>query len=113
MEQKQLDRMENMLTNLIKVVGTLSNEFQGMKEEMREMKVEIKEMKVDIHEMKVEMQKMKQEIQTVKNDMEGVKKEQVATNRILIDIRADQDHIWEKAVKNERELAKLKSHLQL
>lgn len=106
MEQKQLDRMENMLTNLIKIVGTLSNEFQGMKEEMREMKVEIKEMKVD-------MQEMKQEIQTVKSDMEGVKKEQVATNRILIDIRADQDHIWEKAVKNERELAKLKSHLQL
>ncbi|MDQ1144012.1 putative nucleic acid-binding Zn-ribbon protein [Bacillus sp. SORGH_AS 510] len=106
MELKQLDRMENMLTNLIKIVGTLSNEFQVMKEEMREMKVDIKDMKVEIKE-------MKHEIQTVKNDMEEVKKEQVATNRILIDIRANQDHIWEKAVKNERELAKLKSHLQL
>jgi archaellum component FlaC len=92
MEQKQLDRMENMLTNLIKIVGTLSNEFQVMKEEMQE---------------------MKQELQDVKKDVEEVKKEQSVTNRILTDMRADQDHIWEKAAKNERELAKFKRHLQL
>ncbi|MDR6121285.1 septation ring formation regulator EzrA [Bacillus sp. SLBN-46] len=85
MEQKQLDRMENMLTNLIKIVGTLSNDFQVMK----------------------------QELQDVKKDVEEVKKEQAVTNRILTDMRADQDHIWEKAAKNERELAKLKRHLQL
>ena len=85
MEQKQLDRMEDMLTNLIKIVGTLSNDFQVMK----------------------------QELQVVKEDVEEVKKEQTVTNRILTDMRADQDHIWEKAAKNERELAKLKRHLQL
>ncbi|MEH7302785.1 hypothetical protein [Neobacillus drentensis] len=85
MEQKQLDRMEDMLTNLIKIVGTLSNDFQVMK----------------------------QELQDVKKDVEEVKKEQAVTNRILTDMRADQDHIWEKAAKNERELAKLKRHLQL
>ncbi|WML58786.1 hypothetical protein [Neobacillus sp. PS2-9] len=85
MEQKQLDRMEDMLTNLIKIVGTLSNDFQVMK----------------------------QELQDVKKDVGEVKKEQVVTNRILTDMRADQDHIWEKAAKNERELAKLKRHLQL
>jgi archaellum component FlaC len=92
MEQKQLDRMEDMLTNLIKIVGTLSNDFQVMKEEMQE---------------------MKQDLQDVKKDVEEVKKEQAVTNRILTDMRADQDHIWEKAAKNERELAKLKRHLQL
>ncbi|MGG3564025.1 hypothetical protein ABES03_20765 [Neobacillus rhizosphaerae] len=92
MEQKQLDRMEDMLTNLIKIVGTLSNDFQMMKEEMRE---------------------MKDELQDVKKDIEEVKKVQEVTNRILTDMRADQDHIWEKAAKNERELAKLKRHLQL
>jgi septation ring formation regulator EzrA len=85
MELKQLDRMEDMLTNLIKIVGTLSNDFQVMK----------------------------QELQDVKKDVEEVKKEQAVTNRILTDMRADQDHIWEKAAKNERELAKLKRHLQL
>jgi len=85
MEQNQLDRMEDMLTNLIKIVGTLSNDFQVMK----------------------------QELQDVKKDVEEVKKEQAVTNRILTDMRADQDHIWEKAAKNERELAKLKRHLQL
>jgi archaellum component FlaC len=92
MEQKQLDRMEDMLTNLIKIVGTLSNDFQVMKEEMQE---------------------MKQDLQDVKKDVEEVKKEQAVTNRILTDMRADQDYIWEKAAKNERELAKLKRHLQL
>ena len=55
MEQKQLDRMEDMLTNLIKIVGTLSNDFQVMK----------------------------QELQVVKKDVEEVKKEQTVTNRIL------------------------------
>ncbi|MEH7440049.1 hypothetical protein V7182_21625 [Neobacillus drentensis] len=85
MEQKQLDRMEDMLTNLIKIVGTLSNDFQVMKQELKD----------------------------VKKDVEEVKKEQEVTNRILTDMRADQDHIWEKAAKNERELAKLKRHLQL
>lgn len=99
MEQKQLDRMENMLTNLIKIVGTLSNDFQVMKEEMQEIKDEMREMKL--------------ELQDVKKDVEEIKKEQTVTNRILTDMRADQDHIWEKAAKNERELAKFKRHLQL
>jgi hypothetical protein len=52
-------------------------------------------------------------LQDVKKDIEGVKKEQALTNRILTDMRADKDHIWEKAAKNERELAKLKRHLHL
>jgi archaellum component FlaC len=106
MEQKQLDRMENMLSNLIKIVGTLNSDFQGMKVEMQGMKVEMQGMKEEI-------QDVKEELQDVKKDIEKVKNEQAVTNSILTDMRADQDHIWEKAAKNERELAKLKRHLHL
>jgi uncharacterized protein (DUF3084 family) len=98
-EQKQLDRMENMLSSLIKIVGTLNNDFQGMK--------------ADMQEIKADMHVMKEEMKDVKKDIEVIKREQAETNRILTDMRADQDHIWEKAARNERELAKLKIHLQL
>ena len=80
MEQKQLDRMENMLSNLIKIVGTLNSDFQGMKVEMQGMKEEI--------------QDVKEELQDVKKDIDKAKNEQAVTNRILTDMQADQDHIW-------------------
>ena len=76
MEQKQLDRMENMLSNLIKIVGTLNSDFQGMKVEMQGMKVEMQGMKEEI-------QDVKEELQDVKKDIDKAKNEQAVTNSIL------------------------------
>ena len=85
MSKKQLDRMEEMLANLITMVGNNNHELQNVKE--------------DVHG-------IKEELQTVKE------KQSQAVN-ILNDMRAEQEHIWEKAVRNEREIAKMRKNLQL
>ncbi|MEH7331212.1 hypothetical protein V7161_00990 [Neobacillus drentensis] len=101
--EKKLDRMEEMLSSIISIVGNINQQLQ---------------------EMKIEQQVMKKEQHEMKNDQEGMRKELAAIDskneakfteilNIVTDIRAEQEHIWEKSARNERELAKLKFHLQL
>ncbi|MDN3017892.1 hypothetical protein PH210_16985 [Paenibacillus sp. BSR1-1] len=101
--EKKLDRMEEMLSSIISIVGNINQQLQ---------------------EMKIEQQVMKKEQHKMKNDQQGMRKELAAMDskneakiteilNIVTDIRAEQEHIWEKSARNERELAKLKFHLQL
>ncbi|WP_223594219.1 hypothetical protein [Neobacillus bataviensis] len=101
--EKKLERMEEMLSSIISIVGNINQQLQ---------------------EMKIEQQVMKKEQHEMKNDQEGMRKELAAMDskneakfteilNIVTDIRAEQEHIWEKSARNERELAKLKFHLQL
>lgn len=110
MNEQRLDRMEDMLTTLIIMVGDLNHQFQEMKIEQQEMKKEQQEMKRDIQEVKIEQKEMKNEQSIMRSENE---KQFSEIQKTLMDIRIDQDHIWEKVVRNERELAKLKGHLQL
>ncbi|NHM31452.1 hypothetical protein [Neobacillus terrae] len=96
MDEKRFERMENMLTDLIKITGNLNKEVQNLKKEMGDVKA-------DLYGVKAEMKK----------GFDDIKREQIKTNQILAEMRADQDFIWEKAAKNEREIAKIKNHLQM
>lgn len=98
MEQDRFDRMENMLTDLIKTVAITNKEMKEMKDDVRILKDDVSVLKTDINELKM--------------DMKVLKEAQETTNQLLQDMRADQDHIWEKTVKNERELAIIKRHFQ-
>ncbi len=113
MENERLDRMENMLTDLIKMVGNNNKELQEVKKEVSEIKTDLNEVKKDLNEVKRDLNEVKKDLSEVKRELNEVKEEQKVTNQTLSDMRADQDFIWEKAASNERELAKFKRHLQL
>lgn len=77
------------------------------------------EMKQDMLEMKQDMQEMKQDLREVKHDQQGlhVKVEKLETKseeqhqEIVARFKAlekDQDFIWEKTARNERDLAHIK-----
>jgi regulator of replication initiation timing len=70
MSEQKLDRMEEMLSQLVTTVGSLKGEMTEMKNENERNHA-------------VVMDKLR-------------------------NIEVDQDHIWEKSVRNEREIAKLK-----
>jgi len=129
--QQQLDRMEEMLTSLISIVGNINSEQKLMKAEQMEMKKDISEikaeqlemkkdiseMKKDISEMKAEQVEMKTEIFIMKEEMklmrvENEKRHSEVMNRFHT-LEADHEHTWEKTVKNEREFAVFKKQFEL
>jgi regulator of replication initiation timing len=92
MDEKRLDRMENMLIQLVGMVGNMNEQLQGVKDEQQSMKQD--------------MQEVKKEQTTIRGEVTDIKNK-------LTEMHADQNHIWEKAARNERELAILRSRLQL
>ena len=120
MEKTQMDRMEGMLANLISVVGSTNQQLKSMDQQLQSVvqKQESMEqtlqsvvqkqesMEQILQRVDQEQQFIRQEMQTMKTDISGMK-------TILVEMRAEQDYLWEKTVKNERELVKFKSHLQL
>ena len=131
MIEQRLDRIEEMLTTLISMVGNLNRNQQEMKSELQEVKKEQQEMKSELQQVKKEQQEMKSELQEMKNELQEMKnglqevKDELQINRnenekqfseiqkTLTDILLDQEHTWEKTARNERELAKIRGHLQL
>jgi formiminotetrahydrofolate cyclodeaminase len=99
--EERLENIENMLSQLIKMVGNLNIEQQEMKKEQQEMKKEQQEMKKEQQEMKKEFQNA------------GIKSEERHHEVVdrLKSLEIDQDFIWEKTVRNEREIENLKRRL--
>jgi chromosome segregation ATPase len=129
-------KVEEMLTQIIKIVGSMQSDFQemkgdisGLKSEVQEMKVDISGLKSEVQEMKVDISGLKSEVQEMKGDIKGLKSElqdlkfdiqeerlknEERHKEVLSHFKAlenDQDFIWEKAVRNEREIAHIKRQL--
>jgi hypothetical protein len=102
MDEQRLDRIEDMLSKLITIIENLDQQFQ-------EMKMEQQEMRNDMQEMKNDHQVMKNEHTLIRSDNEN---QFAKFHKTLAEIRFDQDYIWGKAVRNEREIAKIKGQLQ-
>lgn len=100
-------KTEEMLTQLIQIVGAIQSEIQGMKAEIKGMKAEIQGIKAEIKEIKTEIREIKE-----RQDEYEMKNEERYDElmRAINTIKADQDYIWQKAVRNEREIDKLKKH---
>lgn len=92
--EERFDRIENMLGQLIGMVGTMSKE-------QKEMKVEQTSMNADITDIKAEQTSMKAE--NKERHLEVLKR--------FSTMEADHNLIWEKAVNNERDIAKMKTHV--
>lgn len=124
MDEKRLDRMEDMLTTLIKMVGSqnekinhLSQGQTSMKEEMASIKEEMASIKGETASIRGETASIKGEMASIKGEMASMKSENAKKFAEILDkladMQADQDHIWKKAASNERELEKLKIRIGL
>lgn len=106
MNQVQANRMEEMISTLITSLGSFRSEITN---EITEMKTDIKEMKNDIHKNEMEIKEtqlsMKEEFRLMRQENEERHQEIISRFEIL---EANQEHTWEKTVKNEREIAVLK-----
>lgn len=99
MSEQRLERMEGMLTQLISTVGNIMNEQTAMREEQTAMRKDQKAMREEQIAMRKDQKAMREE-----ND----KHHQEVMNNFR-SLEADQDHIWEKTARNEREFAKFKN----
>lgn len=106
-------KSEEMLSQLIRMVGSIQPVILEMKSEITEIKSEITEMKSDISEIKCEQKSMREELQELKErqaqfELKSDNRHQEVM-RAIHSLKADQDYIFQKAVRNEREIEKLKN----
>ncbi|QKY70001.1 hypothetical protein [Lentibacillus sp. CBA3610] len=109
---KQMAHMEDMLSQLITMVGSMRTEQTEMKEKLTGIENEQAEMKERLTGIENEQSAMKKDLNTLKEDQWTMKTESDRRHREIMDefkiLRADQDHIWNKTVHNERDIAQLK-----
>jgi len=106
------EKIENMLSQLIKMVGTMHSDqlemkkdIQDLKQDMQEMKQDMQEMKQDLHEVKQDQQVLHVKAEKLETKSEERHQEVVARFKAL---EKDQDFIWEKTARNERDIANIK-----
>jgi chromosome segregation ATPase len=101
-------KTEEMLSQLINMVGKIISDLQEIKQEQYGMKQEQQEMKQELQGMKQEQQEMKQVLNELTVRGEERHKEILERFRAL---ENDQDFIWEKTARNEREIGNIKRQL--
>ncbi|MBY6052558.1 hypothetical protein [Cytobacillus firmus] len=111
-----------MLAQLIKMVGSLQSDMQEMKKEQQEMKKEQQEMKKEQLELKIEQQGMKYtqqsmqgELKEVQNKLMELETKSDQRHQEILEhfkiLERDQDFIWEKTARNERDIGNIKRQL--
>lgn len=88
------EKIENMLSQLIGMVGSIQAEQQSMKKDQQEMKQVQQEMQIKLQELETKGEERHKEI----------------LDRFKA-IENDQDFIWEKTARNEREIGNIKRQL--
>ncbi|RSK55253.1 hypothetical protein [Bacillus canaveralius] len=109
MEDKRLEKIEEMLTNLITMVGGMRSEQQIMKEDQASMRSELVLMREDQAAMKTEITAIKEDQAAMRTEMDGRHREIMVK---LNEMKADQDYTWQIAVGNQREIVKLKTQFK-
>ena len=105
MSQAQLDRIENILTTLVKTVGTMMEDQTVMKEDIKSLKEEQSVIKADIKSLKEEQTAIKEDIAIMRMENE---KQFAKINKTLHYMKADHDLVWEKVHQHDREIGILK-----
>ncbi len=115
-------KVEEMLTQLIKVVGNIQSDLQGLRTDVQELKTDVQQLKSDVQELKTDVQQLKSDVQELKTDVQELKTEfhtmqtineerhKEIMNQFKL-LENDQDFIWEKTVRNEREIGNIKRQL--
>lgn len=115
--EERLERMEEMLANLIRMVGDMKNELSEVKQEQKVMKLDLTEVKQEQKAMKQDLTEVKQEQKATREDLTQMRKENDKhfneMNNRFVSIEMDHEHTWQKSVQNEREISKLKKQFDL
>ncbi|MGP4064465.1 hypothetical protein ACTWPF_06030 [Oceanobacillus sp. M65] len=106
MSEERFDRMENTLSQIITMLGNVMEEQTAMKTDQATMKEELTTLKDMQAAMKADQATMWKEITAMKEEN---KEQHTEVMDKLKTIEADQEHIWEKAARNEREFARFKN----
>ncbi|PLR77020.1 hypothetical protein CU633_12435 [Bacillus sp. V3-13] len=123
MADKRLEKIEEMLTNLITMVGGVRSEQQSMKEDQASIREELVLMREDQAAMKTEITTIKEDQAAMKTEITAIKEDQAAMRtemderhrEIMVklnEMKADQDYTWQIAVGNQREIVKLKQRFK-
>jgi chromosome segregation ATPase len=102
------EKIENMLTQLIKMVENMRSDQQEMKQDMQAMQRDQQEMRQDIQEIKQDQNGLHLKIEKLETKNEERHQEIVARFKAL---ENDHDCIWEKTARNERDLANIKRQI--
>ena len=96
-----VDKIENMLSQLIRMVGNIQSEQQEMKQELQGIKQELQGVKQELVGVKQDQQEI---------EVKGEERHQEVLDRFKA-LENDQDFIWEKTARNEREIGNIKRQL--
>jgi len=91
--EERFNKIEDKLSQLMQMVGSMKADQEKIKKDLAEMKVEQDEMKRDITEIKSEQEEIKNTVIHLKNDNEQKHKE---ISEILKFFKRDQDFVWQK-----------------
>ncbi|MEK5389665.1 hypothetical protein NSQ59_04665 [Margalitia sp. FSL K6-0131] len=109
------EKIENMLSQLIRMVGSIQSTQQEMKAEIQIMKTDQHEMNADFQSIKIDQQEMKADLKSMKSQIENLDIKQEERHKEILDrfksLENDQDFIWEKTARNEREIGNIKRQL--
>jgi len=106
---EKLDKIEEMIATLINMVGNMNNRLDGSIAEQSKMSDRLDKMDERFDRLDERLDKMDERLDNMQEEQRITRRDIMEK---LIVIQADQDHIWEKTVKNEREIGKLKFQLQ-
>ncbi|AVQ99961.1 hypothetical protein OBCHQ24_13390 [Oceanobacillus iheyensis] len=110
MSEERFDRMENTLSQIITMLGNVMEEQTAMKTDQATMKEELTTLKDMQAAMKADQATMWKEITAMKKES---KEQHTEVMDKLKSIEANQEHILEKAARNEREFARFKNQFHL
>lgn len=112
MSEERLERLEGMMSQLINMVGNLHNSMSDMEKNMDGMQKDMHEMQKDMKELNSVQKDHGQKFEAIELRMDQMEtKNELRHQEVLNQIKRlekDQDFIWEKAVRNERELEIMK-----
>ncbi|WP_052124172.1 hypothetical protein [Ureibacillus manganicus] len=97
-------KMEEMLTQLIKMVGKIQSEQQEMKVEILGIKAEQQGMRTEFQWMKTELQEIKAEQQGMKTKLQEIKLEQQSMKEQISEIKASQAQFEQKSEDRHQEI---------
>ena len=103
-----VDKIENMLSQLIRMVGNIQSEQQEVKQELQGIKQELQGVKEELVGVKQDQQDMQGKLQDL--EIKGQERHQEVLDRFKT-LENDQDFIWEKTARNEREIGNIKRQL--
>lgn len=129
MEQGRLDKMEEMLSTLILMVGNIKEEQTQTNERLDRIESRLDRIESRLDSVESRLDSVENRLDRVENRLDSlesrfdkmdgrldnIEKEQISMRTEIMtklsEMEADQDHLWQKTIKNERDIVKVKVHL--